>query len=307
MKIKDIMQYGGGKIKKTFFNPNLILIGLLRKSSKIWNDELYCCIMFMLKMGKWPNLSNPITYQEKLNWIKLHFHDTLMTTLVDKYEVKKYVEKTIGKQYVVKGLGVWTSFDEIDFDSLPNSFVLKCTHDSASYVIVHDKSKLDKVMARRRIESHLKNEYFYQYREWPYKNCKPRVMAEELLDAGGEHLADYKFFCFNGIPKILYVSHDASEDVTTDFFDMDFNHLDLKMKDPNSVNLPPCPHCFEEMKMLAKKLSSGFPHVRIDFYVCNNQIYFGEFTFFHNAGFQNIYPEKWNEILGSWIELPQKI
>ena len=256
-------------------------------------------------MGKSLNLDCPILFQEKLNWLKLYYRRNDLGKFVDKYEVKKYIEQTIGKKYVVPYIGVWNHFDEIDFNKLPNQFVLKCTHDSGSYCICKDKASFDIKKARKRINKGMRREYFYAEREWPYRLCSPRILAEELLiDNKSSDLIDYKFFFFNGEPKFMYISSDISENATTDFFDMDFQHLNMRMKDPNSEILPQKPKYFEEMKSLAKILCKDFPHVRIDFYVVNDQIYFGEFTFFHNGGFQKIYPEEWNKILGDWILLP---
>lgn len=271
------------------------------------NDKSFIKFAYWLLMGQRINLDRPQLYQEKLNWLKLYYRNPSLSPLVDKYLVKEYIEKSIGGEYVVKTLGVWDCFDDIDFGKLPNKFVLKCTHDSASYVIVYDKLTMDKSKAKKRLDSHLRRSFYWVNREWPYKNCQPRIMAEELLDNGGKPLTDYKFFCFDGEPKFMYVSADTDQNARTDFFDMNYNHLDMRMKDLNSDTLPSKPEKFEEMKELARKLCKGFPHVRVDFYLVNHQIYFGELTFFHNGGFQKIYPEKWNRILGDWITLPEKV
>lgn len=270
-----------------------------------WDDIKYLKWMYLLRMHKRLDIINPQTYSEKLQWLKLHFFNSTHSIFVDKNEVKKYIAEKIGEEYVVRSYGVWDSFEDIDFDVLPEKFVLKCTHDSGSYYIVKDKSKMNYDEARRKINKGLRRCYFKRYRETPYKYLKPRVIAEEFLPTtDGEVLTDYKFFCFGGEPKIMYISKDTSSTARTDFFDMEFNHLDLRMKDPNSEVPPLKPEKFEEMKELAKVLCAGFPHVRVDFYVVNDQIYFGEFTFFHNGGFTHIQPADWDYRMGSWIELP---
>ena len=292
---------------KKIINPKYYLLKLMRSTAVLWSDEMYIKMYYLISMGRWPNLKNPHTFQEKLNWLKLNYRMDNQYKYVDKYEVKKYVENVIGKEYVVPLLGVWKSFDEIDFDSLPNQFVLKCTHDSGSFCICKDKNIFDINLARKRINKGLRRNYYLTCREWPYKHCKPMIIAEKFLSpTHGEELKDYKFFCFNGKPKFMYVSNDVDRNAKTDFFDMDYKHLDMRMKDPNSESVPSKPEQFERMKSLASKLCQGFPHVRVDFYIVDNKIYFGELTFFHNGGFQKIYPSTWNLRLGNWIILPNK-
>lgn len=416
-------------------------------------DEMYLKLMFHARMGKKLNLKDPKTFNEKLQWLKLYNRKPEYTKMVDKYEAKKYIAEKIGEEYIIPTIGVWNSFDEIDFAKLPNQFVLKCTHDSGGLVICKDKQKLDIEAAREKIEKSLKNNYYLWGREWPYKNVKPRIIAEQfMVDSkteelrdfkffcfGGqakcfkvdfdrfiEHhanyydvegkalnfgevkyspnydkviklpgnigkmeelaqklsygepflradfydvdgkiyfgemtfypasgfgkftddkwdellgkwitiggaaaynpknrgcikrkkvavteveqdcLTDYKFFCFNGVPKIVYISKDKADNPTTDFFDMDFNHLPIRMRDPNSKQLPLRPAQFEEMKKIAAILSSGFPHLRVDFYFVNNKLYVGELTFYHCSGFAQIYPESWEVKMGEWIQLPSK-
>lgn len=218
------------------------------------------------------------TYNEKLNWLKLHDHNPLYTTLVDKYEAKKYIARIIGNEYIIPTLGVWNSFDDIDFDRLPNQFVLKCTHDSEGLVIVKDKSKLDKKAAKEKIEAALKQNFYYIGREWPYKNVKPRIIAEQYMEdhVDGE-LRDYKFFCFDGEPKAMFIASDrASDCVKFDYYDLQFNHLDIKQKYPHAQKRLRKPITFEKMIEFSKVLSKGYPHVRVDFYEVDGHLYFGE-------------------------------
>ena len=287
-------------------NPLHLFFPLTRMGFFNWlPDELYIRLRFRLLLGYYPNLKKPKTYNEKLQWIKLNVHDSIYTTLVDKYAVKKWVTDKIGDQYVIPTLGRWSKFDDIDFDSLPNQFVLKCTHDSGSYVICKDKNKLDRIGARKRLTNALKKNFYYICREWPYKNVTPCIMAEQYMEDACGEIKDFKFFCFNGVPKFMYVSRDIAKSPTTDFFDMNYNHLNLRMKDPNASIPPPKPQNFELMKELAMILSKGLVHVRVDFYEVNGQVYFGEMTFFHNGGFSHIYPLSWEEKWGDLIELPR--
>ena len=300
------------KIKFLLSNPRELLLRLTFYVSKYFKDETYIKLQFLIKYGKFLNLHNPKTYREKLQWLKLYYHRPEMSIMVDKYEVKKYVADKIGSQYIIPPIGIYKHFDDIKFSELPNKFILKCTHDSGSYVIVHDKSKFlsspafDR--AKHRIEKGLNRNYFFIHREWPYKSLKPMILVEELLeDEKNKFLTDYKFYCFNGIPQIMYISHDIAKQAYTDFFDMDYNHLPIKMKDPNSKNPPKQPAEFEEMKKLAQILSKGLPHVRVDFYVVNHRIYFGELTFFHNGGLFPLYPQEWDYKLGDMLQLPTEI
>ena len=268
-------------------------------------DKLYISLKYFYRFHKFPDLKDPKTYNEKLQWMKLNDHNELYHTLADKYEVKKYVEKLIGSEYIIKTLGVYDSFDEIDFDKLPDRFVLKCTHDSGGLVICKDKSSLDIENSRKIIESSLKTNYFYHSREWAYKDLKPRIIAEEYIETSKGDLPDYKFFCFDGKARALYVAtgRHTKEGVCFDFFDENFNHLPFYNSHPNTKHKIDKPAGFEKMKELAEVLSAGMPHVRVDLYDIDGRIYFGEYTFYHMSGFQPFRPEEWDYTFGSWIDL----
>lgn len=271
------------------------------------NDKTYLKIMFWANTGKKLNLNNPKTYNEKLQWLKLNDKKEEYTKMVDKYEVKKYISKIVGNEYIIPTLGIWDSFDQIDFDSLPNQFVLKCTHDSGGLVICTDKETFNKVEAKKKINNCLKRNYFLVGREYPYKNVKPRIIAEKYMceEDNDEDtcLTDYKFFCFNGKPKILYISKDHSENPTTDFFDINFNLLPIRMRDENSKIPPRKPEKLEEMIELSSKLSKGIKHLRVDFYIIKGHVYVGELTFYHGSGFSLVYPDEWNTKLGDFISI----
>lgn len=281
----------------------------IKYAMRIIPDRAYIQMYYFAHFKKFCNLKNPKTYNEKLNWLKLHDKNPIYTRIVDKFEAKEYVKDIIGDQYIIPTLGVWDNFDDIDFDELPQQFVLKCTHDSEGLVIVKDKDKLDKEMAKNKIESALKQNFFYIGREWPYKNVKPRIIAEKYMEdhIDGE-LRDYKFFCFDGEPKAMFVASDrASDNVKFDYFDLNFNHLDIKQKYPHAEQPLRKPVTFEKMIELSKVLSKGFPHVRVDFYEVDGQLYFGELTFYHFSGFMPFEPNKWDKIFGDWIKLPSEV
>lgn len=302
------------KIKKLFYylfnDRSTIKLLLLSKFSKCYSDEKFLKKRFKLRMGKELNLDNPQTFSEKLQWLKLNNRQPIMCDMVDKVEAKKYVANLIGEEYIIPTLGVYNSVDEIDFEALPNQFVLKCTHDSGGLVICKDKSKLDIAAAKKKLAKSLKINYYYQNREWPYKNLTPRIIAEQYMeDESGYELKDYKFFCFNGEVKALFIASDRgveNEETKFDFFDADFNHLPFTNGHPNALREIKKPAGFEEMKQLATKLSVGHPHLRVDFYDINGKIYFGELTFYHWSGTMPFEPEEWDYTFGSWIKLPQK-
>ena len=294
-----------------FQNPLLIIPSLGHRGYFNWlSDKTYLRMIFRINMGKVLNLDDPQTYNEKLQWLKLYDRKSEYSMMVDKYEVKDYVAHKIGDNHIIPTLGVWERFDDIDFSLLPNQFVLKCTHDSGGLIIVNDKSKLDIVKAKKKINHCLKHNYFWGLREWPYKDMKPRIIAEQfMVDESGTELKDYKFFCFDGEPKAMFIATDRSdpkEETKFDFFDMDFNHLPFTNGHPNATREIKRPESFEEMKQIASKLSEGIPHVRVDLYNINGHIYFGELTFSHWSGFKPFVPEEWDYKFGSWITLPKK-
>lgn len=276
---------------------------------KFGSDKQYLKIWYHNKMGYWMDFNNPKTFNEKLQWLKLYNRKLEYTTMVDKYAVKKYVSDIIGEQYIIPALGVWDSFDEIDFDNLPDQFVLKCTHDSGGLVICKDKSKLDKLVARAKIEASLNTDFYKLGREWPYKNVPRRIIAEEYMeDKETGELRDYKFFCFDGTVKWLFIATDRQnhEEPYFDFFDMNFIHLPMKSGHPNAPIPPLKPVTFDLMVQLCSKLSKNIPHVRIDLYEVNGMVYFGEMTFFHHTGRVQFEPSEWDEIFGKEIILPPK-
>ena len=274
---------------------------------RLLTDRAYLKLKYWAVFGKRLDLKNPRTFNEKIQWLKLYDRNPFYTKLVDKYEVKKIVGEIIGSKYVIPTYGVWDRFDDIEFDKLPNQFVLKCTHDSGSIVICKDKQTFDVNYAKRKINKCLKRNYYYFSREWPYKNVKPRIIAEKYMeDTETSELRDYKFFCFNGKVKVMFIATDRqapNEDTKFDFFDTDYNHLDLRNGHPNAATLPEKPKKFQEMIRLAESLSKGIQHVRVDFYEVGDDVFFGELTFSHWAGMGAFEPEKWDRVFGDWIDM----
>ncbi len=265
---------------------------------------IYLKLVYWIKTGKRLELDNPIGFCDKLNWLKLHNINDTYTNFVDKIEVRNIVNKIIGEDICFPILGHWEKFEDIDFSTLPNKFVLKCNHDSASVTVVKDKSSLNLKKLKKFYNGRLKISPYNMGREYPYKNVKPRILAEQYMTPDGENdINDYKFFCFHGEPKIMFIATDRSTDVKFDFFDMDFNHLPIYNIHPNSEKEIKKPHLFDEMKALAAKLSKNIPFVRIDLYEIKGKIYFGEYTFFHGGGFWPFYPEEWENKLGEWLHI----
>ena len=282
--------------------------GVLRRLACLIPDWIYLQIKYYMRTGRRLNLRNPVTYTEKLQWLKLHDRRPLYTTLVDKYAVKQYVAEKLGQEHIIPLIGVWDRAEDIPFDTLPDQFVLKCTHDSGGLQICRDKAVFDFDAAKKKIQAVLKSNFYWISREWPYKNVRPRVIVERYMeDAATGDTRDYKFFTFNGEPKVMYIATGRETGETYgDFFDMDFNHLDMVIDHKQAPVMPQKPDTFEEMKEAARKLAEGIPQVRVDFYEIDGEFYFGELTFFHCGGFELLHPEELNFQWGQWIDLPTK-
>ncbi len=301
------------KLKLTFSNPKLAMKVFLNKCAifRILPDKVFLAAKYRLEMEKKLNLKNPQTFNEKLQWLKLHDRNPEYTKMADKYEVRKHIEKKIGEEYLIPLLGVWDSFEEIDFDSLPDQFVLKCTHDSGGLVICRDKKLFDASAAKLKIDKCMKRNYFWQNREWPYKNIKPRIIAEKFMvdtdDVNSkEGLTDYKFYCFGGVPQFAYVSTGLENHATAriSFVTLDWEQAPFKRLDYEPFSqLPKKPENLEKMLELAKTLSEGISFLRVDFYEINDKIYFGELTFFPGSGMVCLEPEEWDYKLGEMIKL----
>lgn len=280
----------------------------VKRGLQILPDDIYLRFLYLVKIHRPLRLKHPQTFNEKLQWLKLYNRDPEFTRMVDKYEAKQYVAERIGEEYIIPTLGVWERFDEIDFDSLPDQFVLKCTHDSGGLVICRDKTTLDISAAREKIEACLKRNYYWDYREWPYKDVKPRIIAEQYLPGENGELLDYKFMCFNGEMKCCMVcsQRQSGHGLHVDNYDRQWQKLPFERGYPSSDTIHPRPQHFDTMVARAEELAENLPYVRVDFYETAGRVYFGELTFFPGSGVAKFRPPEWDAILGSWIRLPDK-
>ncbi|MBQ3786537.1 MAG: glycosyl transferase [Lachnospiraceae bacterium] len=271
-------------------------------------DEQFIRLHYRMRTGKKLNLENPKTFNEKMQWLKLNDRREIYTTFADKYEAKKYVGNLIGEKYINPVYGIWNSFDEIDFDSLPDKFVLKVTHDSGGVVICRDKASFDMKKARKKITRRLKMNYYWVGREWQYKNVKPRVFAEKYMEDfdGGNDLTDYKIHCYNGHPRVVQVIYDrfAPDGMKNDHYTLDWEKLDLvRGHYSKSDHKLERPEEMDEMLQIADKLCADYPYIRVDLYLAKHKIYFGELTLFPASGMNPFTPSSYDDLFGSWIDL----
>lgn len=295
-------------IRDVFRNPSILVPVLGRRGFlHSMSDEKYLKYSFRGYLGRDLDLNNPKGFNEKLQWLKLHDRNPLYTTLVDKYRVKEWVADKIGPQYVTETYAVWESAGDIDISNLPERFVLKTNHDSGGIAICRDRKTFDLDAAKHKLAKHLKTNFFWSGREWPYKNVKPLVFAEEYLDPadGMDDLPDYKLYRFNTghVVTCAMTERFSESGYTATYFDEDWRRLD--MADVGHGTRPdiPMPGQFGLMKELSEKLAEGMPFVRVDFYVSTSRLLFGEMTFYSASGFEDWEPSGWDERLGSWIRL----
>lgn len=271
------------------------------------SDEMYLRIMWRGNVHRRLNLKKPKSFNEKLQWLKLHDRNPLYHMMVDKYESKEYVAQLIGSNHVVPTYGVWDCFTDIDFSRLPNQFVLKATHDSGGVVICRNKDSFDVEKAREKLNTSLKRNYYLNGREWCYKDVKPRIIAEEYLEELGEaEIIDYKFYCFHGEPRFLYVSQGLEKHSTArlDYMMLDWTKAPFYRNDyMHFEELPPKPQKFEQMLEICRKLSKGIPFVRVDVYEIAGSVLWSELTFYPGSGFAMFEPKEWEDKIGEWLEL----
>lgn len=303
-KAWDLLTTRRERIPYAIFS-NLTHMGL----TKWIPDRQYLQIMYRLAMDKKLNLDNPLTYNEKLQWLKLYDRNPAYTMMVDKYRVREYVAEKIGEEHLMPLFCVWKRTEDIDFDSLPNQFVLKCTHDSGSVIVCKDKAKLDKKVAIAKLNRSLKKSYFWIGREWPYKDVPPRIIAEKyMVDDSGTELKDYKFMCFNGrhLCTFTVTERFSKEGMKVTFFDKDWKKMPFERHYPASTQNIQKPRHYDDMVRWAELLSKDIPFVRIDFYETNERPYFGEITLYPGNGTEEFTPEEWDRTLGDWLQLPPK-
>lgn len=296
-------------IKEYLSNPNILGASLLTHYFKWLPDKLYLRLLYRFKLGRRLNLKNPTRFTEKLQWLKLYDHNPLYNKIVDKYEVKSYISNLIGSEYVIPTLGLWNRPEDIDWDSLPEKFVLKTTDGGGGtgVVICRSKSNLNVPKAVARLKSSMSTDILYKLlREWPYKDIPTRIIAEKYLEDESGELRDYKFYCFNGEPKVMLLASDRFSAHNFNYYDMDFNQLPIHSAVGGKADIEfDRPARFEEMKELARKLSKDFAHVRVDLYYAENKIYFGELTLYDSSGYDNLSSDEEDLRWGSWLNLPQ--
>lgn len=279
------------------------------------NDAEFLRLSFRLNTGQSLDLSNPRTFNEKLQWLKIHDRNPMYTQLVDKFRVKDWVRTRLGEQYIVPTFGCWAEVEDVDISSLPEKFVLKTNDDSGVVVVCSDKENFDLGEAKKRLKRSRKKNLYYRTREWPYKNVQPCVLAEQLLEApcdsvaenpGGPQgdLVDYKFMCFSGKVQCIFTcSNRASGDLRVDFFDREWDPLPFTRRFPRAEKLPSPPKTLLEMIWAAESLAVDLPFVRVDFYEVEGRCYFGEMTFYPGSGYEKFEPNEWDTILGNWLDL----
>jgi hypothetical protein len=277
----------------------------IRHIFKYIPDKLYLEIRYYLRVKTKLNLKNPVTFGDKINWLKLYDRNPLYTQLADKYAVRKYVAKKIGEEYLLPLLGVWDSADAIDYSKLPNQFVLKCTHDYGSIEIIKDKKTSNLHAVNHRLEWKLKRDFYVINREWAYKNIPPRIVAEPYIEDNAGQLDDYKCFCFDGKVRLISVDYDRFHGHKKNLYTPDWQYIPAVYSYPTDPeHVIPAPKALKKMIALAEKLSEGIPHVRADFYLLGERIIFGELTFYTAAGFYKFQPESFGKTMGNYINLP---
>ena len=296
------------RLKRTVINTYRKYFTIQHPETYVLSDKSFIRKLYKKRLGKKINLSNPRTFCEKQNWLKLYDRKPIYTVMVDKYLARNFVAERIGEEYLVPLLGVWDNADDIDFSQLPDKFVLKCNHNS-DVTICTDKSAFDIKKAREKLNEQLKGDYYLSKREWPYKNIPRKIICEKFMENTDDAAPlEYKVFCFNGVPQYILVisGRFLKEEPTMDTYTINWEHTDLINGGPLAGDVYEKPGCFDELCNISRILSADTPFLRVDFNYWNNKLYFGELTFFDSAGFENYKPEKWDYILGDLIKLPKK-
>ena len=304
MKLSKLCKVGMSFLTKPYYRTRvLIKLGYYDSLS----DEEFLKKVFPKYMGYPLDLENPKTFSEKLQWLKVNYREPIQTVMVDKYEAKNFIAQRVGEQYIIRTLAVWDSVEDIDFDALPNQFVLKCTHDSGGIVICKDKSSLDREAAKAKLRASLKRDYSKIAREWAYQNVPRRIIAEKYIsELGNDDLLDYKMYSFHGEPKLTVVCSDRFSKTGTrmNFYDINWEPMGIHFGHypPLSTEFPK-PATYEEMKRLTAELSKDCPFLRVDFYEIKGRLYIGELTFFPGAGLEKFRPMTKDYELGEWLHL----
>ena len=279
---------------------------VLKILDRFCSDETYLKYMFYQRLGYRLHIKSPRSFNEKIQWIKLYDRNPLYTKLADKFQVRDFVKVKIGEKYLIPLLGVWERPEQIDFNSLPNQFVLKCNHGMGCNIICKDKKTLDQEKTKRLLAKWLKTDYSHYKREYHYKAIKPLIVCEQFMkDNKTDELIDYKFFCIGGKVQMIQMDFDRYKNHKRNLYDTNWNLLDLRISFPNYLNINiPRPDSLDEMIKCAETLSEGFLQVRVDLFLINNAIYFGEMTFTSGAGFSRYEPIEEDFKLGEKVILP---
>lgn len=313
----DLIKLAGGCDKMSQINrvirllkrPHSIVKALGTRGLLNWMpDKIYLKLIYRAEVGGKLNLNSPSTYTEKLQWLKIYDRNPKYIEYVDKFKVRSIISDSIGGQHLIPLIGVYNSVEEIDWAKLPNQFVLKCTHGSHCNIICKDKGELDIELAKSKLNKWMKKSWYWFGREWVYKEIKPRIVCEQfMVDNSNEGLKDYKFLCFNGKAKSIFIAQGLGKNRKSDFYDLNFQHIPVKQHNENSDSISERPINLKKMIELSEVLSKDIPHVRVDFYEINGKVYFGELTFYHFSGLRKFEPDSYDKLLGKWLKLPEKV
>ncbi len=272
-------------------------------------DKPYLKLTYWARMGKPLQIDQPRSFSEKTQWLKLYDRRNEYVRMVDKYESRQYIADMIGEEFVIPVIGIWDDFDSIDFNLLPDRFVLKTTHDSGGVVICRDKADFDYKLARKKLSKHLRKNFYYFSREWPYQDVKPRILAEKYLaDESGRELKDYKIHVFNGTPRLIHVDYGRFEEHKRNLYSTDWNYIDVGMTFPTDAAITVGrPEKLDLMLELSRIMAKDIPYLRVDFYSAHQNIYVGELTLYSNSGYEVLQPEAYDLIIGGWLELPVEL
>ena len=298
------------KLINTFTNIILTWYRYFEKviNHRIFPDKPFLSLLYRAKFHKKLNLENPKTFNEKLQWLKLYDRKPEYITYVDKYKVREYIAQTIGKEYLIPLIGVWNNPDEIDFDKLPNQFVLKCNHDSGSFCICKNKANFNIKEAKNKLKKSLFKNFYIKSREWVYKKVPRKIIAEKyIIDETDNELRDYKVMVFNGKAHYVRVCFNRMKKtgLNINWYDLNWNYCNIRLVEPPDKSIKhPKPECLTQMIELSERLAKNIPFARIDWYIVNGKLYFGEITLFPNGGFGDFEPQEYDSILGNLIEIP---
>ena len=292
---------------KIFLDNSVLYNRLIYFRNKyLVNDKNFVEKSYKKKTGRKLNIIKPVTYNEKIQWLKLYWHNEQASLFANKIYLNSMIENKYGSSYINHIYGIYSKFDEIDFNNLPESFVIKTNHGSGYNIIVKNKKEMDIKKIKKTINYWMSVNYFYQNREWVYKNIEKKIFIEEYIETNDEFgLLDYRVFCFNGTPRLITVDFNINDKSKTkrDIYSIEWKKLDERITYPNSTYILKKPILLNQMLKISSELTSMFPHARVDFYVLQNSIRIGEVTFFHQSGYGKFFNDSFEVELGNMIEI----